>query len=251
MLDKTRYVSIANVFDRVPPKQDIFRPWSRHVLTMLDCFKIFRPCSTKLGLFRLQMCSTVLQPSKIYFDHDRGMFWPCSTVLVSSDHVRQNSVCFDCKCVRPCSTQTRYISTMIAACFDHARLFYNLSTMLDKTRAVSIANVFDRAPPKQDIFRPWSRHVLTMLDCFSIFRPCSTKLGQFRLQMCSTVLHPSKIYFDHDRGMFWPCSTVLVSFDHARQNSVCFDCKCVRPCSTQARYISTMIAACFDHARLF
>ena len=89
-----------------------------------------------------------------------------------------------------------------------------------------------------------------MLDCFSIFRLCSTKLGQFRLQMCSTVLHPSKIDFDHDRGMFWPCSTVLVSFDHARQNSVCFDCKCVRPCSTQARYISTMIAVCFDHARL-
>ena len=165
MLDKTRSVSIANVFDRARPKQFIFRPWSRHVLTMLDCFSIFRPCSTKLGLFRLQMCSTVLDPSKIYFDHDRGMFWPCSIVLVSFDH-------------------------------------------LDKTRSVSIANVFDRAPPKQDIFRPWSRHVLTMLDSFSIFR-------------------------------------------HARQNSVCFDCKCVRPCSTQARYISTMIAACFDHARLF
>ena len=208
MLDKTRSVSIANVFDRARPKQDIFRPWSRHVLAMLNCFSIFRPCSTKLGLFRLQMCSTVLHPSKIYFDHDRDMFWPCSTLLVSF-------------------------------------------AMLDKTRSVSIANVFDRAPPKQDIFRPWSRHVLTMLDCFSIFRPCSSKLGLFRLQMCSTVLDPSKTYFDHDRGMFWPCSTVLVSFDHARQNSVCFDCKCARPCSTQARYISTMIAACFDHARLF
>ena len=221
---------------------------------------MFRPFSTKKKCYRpgstqASYVSTVLHRNKCErrARPKQHMLRPCSTEKNVINRVRPKKDMFrpcsiEKKNTQPCSTQAKKFSTepdqkncstvidprniCFLSSFTASRTSCSLyvSTVLHQKKSL-----IDRARAKQDMFRPSPTETNTIdrdRPKQAMFRPCSTETNVIDeldpSNICFDRARPKKNVLNHVRpkqDMFRPCSTE----------------KNTRPCSTQARYFSTVL----------